>query len=345
MSLAQAIIERDVARLPGRRDEAWRWTDLKGLLREMPPPPPPFGAALPPGPFVGLGEAEVVVVDGTVLGDPGLLIVPAGQRRAVRLRFVSAAGAAHVAQMSIRVGEGAELLLLESHEGPAERYVVDVALDVHVAAGGTLERVVIAADGPEAVRVATASVVLTGSARFAQTLLTDGARRQRLETRLAHPGAGADVRLDGAFVLTGQRHADATSIVTHEGPDGTTGQLTKGVVSDQARGVFQGRIVVAPGSDRTDARMGCHALVLSDRAEFDAKPELEIYADDVACAHGATVGALDEDVLFYVRQRGVPDAEARAMLTGAFVGEVVDRIGDEDVREAARAWAASRLER
>ena len=97
--------------------------------------------------------------------------------------------------------------------------------------------------------------------------------------------------------------------------------------------MFQGRIVVQPGADKTDARMGHHALVLSDRAEVDAKPELEIFADDVACAHGNTVGALDEEAIFYARSRGIPEADARAMLTGAFVGEVVDRIEHDGARE------------
>ena len=101
--------------------------------------------------------------------------------------------------------------------------------------------------------------------------------------------------------------------------------------------------MVAEGADRTDAKMGHHALILSDRAEVDAKPELEIYADDVACAHGNTVGALDEDTLFYARQRGLPEGEARALLTQAFIGEVVDRIGHEGAREVVRAWVAERL--
>ncbi len=125
--------------------------------------------------------------------------------------------------------------------------------------------------------------------------------------------------------------------------DGTTAQLTKGVVRDQARAVFQGRIVVAEGADRTDARMGHHTLILSDRAEVDAKPELEIYADDVACAHGNTVGALDEDALFYAEQRGMPADVATALLTEAFIGEVIDRIEHEGARDVVRAWAAERL--
>jgi Fe-S cluster assembly protein SufD len=115
------------------------------------------------------------------------------------------------------------------------------------------------------------------------------------------------------------------------------------MVNDQARGVFQGRIVVAKGADQTDARMGHHALILSDKAEIDAKPELLIFADDVSCAHGNTIGALDEEAIFYARQRGIPEAEAKAMLTVAFVGEVVERIEHEGARAIAAAWVARKL--
>lgn len=173
-------------------------------------------------------------------------------------------------------------------------------------------------------------------------MLTSGAKRQRFETRVRH-ALGATARLDGVYLLAGERRADLTSEVVHGAPGASTAQLAKGCVRDQARAVFQGRIIVARGADGTDARMGHHALILSDRAEVDAKPELEIYADDVACSHGNTVGALDEEALFYVRQRGVPDAEARALLTEAFVGEVVDRIQHDGARDVARAWVGARL--
>jgi Fe-S cluster assembly protein SufD len=217
-------------------------------------------------------------------------------------------------------------------------------LTITLAAGARLERIVLAGDSESGVSVSRAEFALSAGSVLAQTVLTSGARRQRLETRVHHPGAGAAVRLDGIYLLSGRRHGDITTIVTHEGVDGTTDQLTKGVVDGQARGVFQGRIVVSPGADRTDARMGHHALVLSDRAEVDGKPELEIYADEVACAHGNTVGALDDEAMFYARQRGLPEPVARAMLTGAFLGEVVDRIEHEGARDMARAWLAGRLE-
>lgn len=343
MSLSTAIQTGDLSQLPSRRDEDWRWTDLRGLIRAV-PPPSPEAAVAPGGAFAALGAMdELAVVNGRVEGFPGLIAEGEGERIAA-LRFVSTAeGGGHRARIQIDVRDGASLTLLESYEGQAESYVASAELEISVGAGGRLERIILADDGAEAVSVSIAQVRLAPGAVFEQTVLTTGARRQRIETRIAHPGGGASVRMDGAYLLREQRHADLTSVVTHGGLDGVTSQLTKGVVQDQARGVFQGRIVVERGADRTDARMGHHALILSERAEIDAKPELLIFADDVQCAHGNTVGALDEDAIFYAMQRGIPAERARAMLTAAFVGEVLDRITHEGAREVARAWAERQL--
>ena len=342
MTLSLALEARDLAQLPSRRDEDWRWTDLRGLIRELPLPSPEAEAS-PAGPFEGHGDSELLVVNGRLQGDVGLLILGDGERRVLRLRLVSASpGTAHAVRLSIHLGSGAELTLLETHEGQAEGYLADSHLSVSLSTGARLERIVLADDEAEAISVSTAEVSLAAGAEFCQTILTHGARRQRLETRVEHPGQAAKVRMDGAYLVSGRRHADLTTAVTHGGTDGVTEQLIKGVVADQGRGVFQGRITVSPGADRTDARMGHHALLLSDRAEVNAKPELLIFADDVACAHGATVGALDEDALFYAQQRGMPEAVAKALLTEAFIGEVIDRIEHDGAREIARAWAADR---
>ncbi len=341
MSLARAIETGDLSQLPSRRDEDWRWTDLRGLVRTLPAASPANDAALAPGPFASLAADELLIVNGN---GPVRLEVPAGETRVVAVRFVATPGAgAHAARLAIEVGEGASLTLLESYEGEAADYVTQADLKVLLHANARLERIVIAKDRAEAVSVSEADVNLAAGSDFAQTVLTSGAKRQRLETRVSHPGAGATARLDGLYLLADKRHADITTVVSHAGVDGVTNQLVKGVAADQARGVFQGRIVVAQGADKTDARMGHHALILSDRAEIDAKPELEIWADDVVCAHGNTVGALDEEALFYARQRGIPEPEARAMLTQAFLAEVIDRIEHEGAREVARAWLADQL--
>jgi len=341
MSLASALKTGDLTELPSRRDEDWRWTDLRGLIRALPPVSPKFEGEVGAGPFVA-GET-LTLVNGQGSID---LTVAAGETNVVALRLISAtASTAHAGRARITVGEGARLTLLESHEGLADGYLSEIALDIRLAKDAVVERIVLASDTAEAVSVVDAEVALAAGAKYAQTILTSGARRQRLETRVAHPGAHADLRLDGIYLLDAQRHADLTTQVAHGGVDGTTSQLTKGMVADQARGVFQGRIIVQPGADQTDARMGHHALIMSDKAEVDAKPELLIFADDVSCAHGNTIGALDEQAIFYARQRGIPEQEARAMLTEAFVGEVVERIEHDAARDVARTWVAQRLGR
>lgn len=338
MSLARAIESGELAELPSRRQEDWRWTDLRGLIRSLPPPSTEFADELPPSPFDRLADVAVEIRNGRRISQ-----VHIGAHDQVMLVRIAGRGdGAHAASRTYDVT--GRMVLIELYEGEGA-YLSETDLNLRIAEGGRLERIVLCDEPASAVSVSRADVSLAPGARFAQTVITSGARRQRVETRVAHAGGGAKARLDGVYLLGDQRHADITTVVTHEAVGGVTEQLTKGVVTGQARGVFQGRITVASGADKTDARMGHHALILSDRAEVDAKPELEIFADDVACAHGNTVGALDESALFYAEQRGIPEPDARAMLTEAFVGEVVDRIAHDGAREAVSAWVAERLRR
>jgi Fe-S cluster assembly protein SufD len=341
LSLSSALKTGDLTQLPGKRDEDWRWTDLRGLLRTLPAAAPALDlVGIAPGPFDALADETRIVAGGQAEVS---IDVPAGVGRTVALRVLSRDGGALTGRVSIRVGAKARLRLLESYEGDTSAYVTDTALTLVMEPGAVVERIVLAADGPEGVNVSQAQVTLAADATYGQTVVTTGARRQRIETHVDHPGAMAGLRLDGLYLLADKRHADHTTVVLHQGVDGTTNQLIKGVARDQSRGVFQGRIVVEEGADRTDARMGHHALVLSDHAEVDAKPELLIFADDVQCAHGNTIGALDEDAMFYMRQRGLNEDEARALLIEAFVGAVADRIAFEPARDLVRAWAADGL--
>ena len=359
MSLSTALKTGDLTQLPSRRDEDWRWTDLRGLIREMPPEYIYTGTGVAPVHWVRKEDGtedfyrppfdaprRVSFVNGF---QTGLGVVGQGPLVFDRYDPVVALEVSNVGSdfrlandLLVRVPSGVDGVLLETHSGSG-RHVTSTQIRFELEAGASLERIVVMDEDAEAILEVMADVQLAPGAAFNQTVLTTGSRRQRLETRLAHPGAGASVRLDGAYLLSDQRHADLTTTVTHGGLDGTTSQLTKGVVRDQARGVFQGRIVVERGADHTDARMGHHALILSERAEIDAKPELLIFADDVQCAHGNTIGALDEEAIFYAMQRGIPAEQARAMLTAAFVGEVIDRIGHDGAREIARAWAERQL--
>ena len=335
--LGQAIRSGDVRLLPGRRDEAWRWTDLRGVVRTLPPASGEAQAATE-GPLAAVGVIrEVRVLNGRA--DAAALRL--GDGETVALRFVSSGAGAHACELQVSVAAGASAVLLESYEGEGA-YVAAADLDIRLGEGASLERIVVQADSAEGVSVSTADVHLAARARFAQTVATDGARLQRHETRLVHPGEGAEVRMDAVYVLR-DRHADLTTVVEHRGIDGATSQMAKGVAAGRARAVFQGRIVVAPGADGTDARLRHDALLLNEGAEVNSKPELEIYADDVQCAHGNTVGALDDEQLFYIRSRGIGEAEAKALLMRAFLGEVVERVQHEGARESLAAWLDARL--
>ncbi|WP_309606444.1 SufD family Fe-S cluster assembly protein, partial [Phenylobacterium sp.] len=254
MSLAAALRDRDVAELPSRRDEDWRWTDLRALIRVLPEPSETAKAA-GVGPFDSLTADVRQVVNGR---GAAKIVVADGQSAIIALRFVSHGAGSHVATAEITVGADSRLVLLESYESDGGS-VSQTSLTITLAPGATVERIILARDDAEAVSVSQADVRLSPTATFAQTVVTSGARRQRIETCVAHPGGGAVLRLDGVYLLADKAHADQTCVVTHGGTDGVTDQLTKGVVRDQARGVFQGRIVVRAGADRTDARRGHHA--------------------------------------------------------------------------------------
>jgi len=333
------ITLNDPATWPSRRVEGWKWTDLRRWLREAPEPSGP-ATVTGSGPFGALPGDSLAFANGRPVGAEAFV---ASGDQTLHLRLVSdAENTGHTTSARIAARPGARLLILESHEGRGSAYVAHNRLSIDVPAGAEVRRIVIADEPADALSLTEVEVSVGEGAVYTQTILATGARLQRQETRIVHAGHGATVRADGLYALTGDRHADLTSVVTHAGPDGQTSQLIKGVVRDTARGVFQGKIVVERGADGTDARMGHHALILSDRGEVDAKPELIIYADDVQCAHGNTVGNLDESALFYMQQRGLSADEARALLTRAFLFEVVDRIEHEGAREEVRTWLMGR---
>ena len=217
-------------------------------------------------------------------------------------------------------------------------------MNVTLAEEAVLDRVVVQTDPKDCVRIATTHVTAWANAELIQHALAFGGKLSRLETRMAGMGKAVKATINAAYLLDGQRHCDMTSYIDVACPDGHIRQSVKGVTADKSRGVFQGKFHVRRPAQHTDAEMRHDAIMLSDTSEIRSKPELEIYADDVACAHGNTIGALDESALFYMRQRGIPLAQARALLTEAFLGSVFDTLEDEVMRESLleklRGWLA-----
>lgn len=336
--------------LPHRRMEEWRWSDLRrasdrfadaiipgqdkvSLTSGRAPDDRVALAEAPEAPMPALAGAlaETVLRFRVEKGDPPL-----------SFEVEALAGAGHHV-IEIEVAEGVEARVEERYVGEDGAFA-NVALRFRVEPGARLGRIVRQPASPGAVIVSTASIELARDAALTQTVLAFGAALSRLETHVTHTGRGSRAVLDGAYLLDGSLHADLTTVVSHAGPGSVTEQLTKGAVRDQATGVFQGRIVVERGAQKTDARMGHHALLLTEGAAVNAKPELEIYADDVACAHGNTAGALDPAQIFYLQSRGLPEKQAKALVTEAFIAEAFERVADESVRrtllDEVRAWLA-----
>lgn len=239
----------------------------------------------------------------------------------------------------LRIGAGKSAEFVERLDAPglvprAARFVLE--------AGASLTRVVIQTGG--GVPLSYAHVTVGAGARFKQIVLAEGGKLARMETEVDVVGEAASVELHGVYLCAEGRHADLTSTITHGAGGGQTRQLIKGVARKGGRGVFQGKIVVAPHAQKTDARQYHHGMLLEEGAEIFAKPELMIHADDVQCAHGNTAGGLDERALFYMRARGIPEAEARALLIESFLVEAIPEglpqaINDELVGRI-RAWLA-----
>jgi Fe-S cluster assembly protein SufD len=249
---------------------------------------------------------------------------------------------------SIRIGKAAGATLVESYIGAegAKIYQVHDALVVSIGDDARLDHVRLIEDSREAFNISSALVSLGAHAHFNTFGMTSGSSVSRYQAVIAFAGEGSKVETNGVNLLNGRQHADTTLFLDHAVPNCSSREIFRSVVDDRGHSVFQGRIIVQPKAQKTDAKMMTRALLLSDEAEADNKPELEIFADDVTCGHGATTGALDESLLFYLRARGLSEKEAQALLIQAFVGEAIEQIASDSLRElaisAAQRWLAAR---
>ena len=259
-----------------------------------------------------------------------------------------AAPAAMFTRSLIRVGKHADATLVESYIGAkgAKAYQVHDSLIVAIGDGARLDHVRLIEDSREAFNISSAVVTLGANAHFNTFGMNTGSLVSRYQAVISVAGEGSRVETNGVNLLNGRQHADTTLFLDHAVPNCSSREIFRAVVDDRGHSVFQGRIIVRPRAQKTDARMMTRALLLSDEAEADNKPELEIFADDVTCGHGATTGALDDSLLFYLRARGLSEKEAQALLIQAFVGEAIEQIANEALRElaisAAQRWLAAR---
>lgn len=353
--------------LPHRRVEAFKYSDFAATLRAPLTPAPAYAGPMPVADLPGITpDIHLIIANGVVHEIPQarpdtvriMTDDDAGfgnEVESLPLGLLAAAASEHTITIEVSAGNHVPVIQIDrvqDHEGLAADRVAIILRDgaklhlveriaggfgglatslteIGMQQGAELERQVLQSGSGQGCLAHTTLIHCSGENRVTQTTIAQGDKLARLETHLFHNGPHTEAQMHAAYALDVARHVDITTRVRHEIGDGETLQINKGVVDDTARGVFQGRIEVVRDAQKTDARMRHDALLLSDRAEVNAKPELEIYADDVQCAHGNTVGALDETALFYMRQRGLPEASARALLMRAFLAEALVGLGDD----------------
>ncbi len=296
----------------------------------------------PAGALADLNAA--FMADGAVirLADGAALEAP------VSLVFLSSAAhhASHVRNL-ILIGAGARARVVETYVAASADAAsfTNAVTDIALADGAALTHLRIQDEGARAVHAARAVVAIGAGAEYSGFALAMGAEVSRQETEAVFTAPRGRLRLMGAYLGRGRQLLDHTTRVDHAVPGCETEELFKGVLDDHARGVFQGLIRVSPHAVGTDARQKNQALLLSERAAADTKPELEILADDVKCAHGAAVGDLDEEALFYLMARGVPEDEARGLLIAGFAGDVIERFDTGTLGAYLAGWVALWQER
>jgi len=282
-------------------------------------------------------DDTIGAVNAAFVQDGYFLDIEAGATPAapIELQNVQAGGQSHV-RFPVRVGDGARVTVVERQTGAGAGFVTSVS-NVVVGDGAEL-RWLIVQDQPEGVtHLGQFNAWMGTDARLLVFVMNAGGRLVRQEVRVTTRGEGGEFRLRGINLLAGDTHTDVTMVLDHANVGTVSTEVVRNIVTGRARGVFQGRINVHQRAQKTDARMACNTLLLSDDAEFSTKPELEIFADDVQCGHGATVTEIDRNHLFYLMARGIDEKTARGLLVKAFVAEVIEELDDEPVVESLEA--------
>lgn len=275
----------------------------------------------------------ITVADGVELDTPIIL----------QTVFTQDSAASVYVRNVITIGANARVTIIESFDGPnGIDYQTNAMTHLSVGEGTVADYARLQKEGDQALHLGSLELDIAEGADAGIFALALGASLSRLQGGMLFTGENANLRYAGVTLLKDKQHGDMTFFVDHAVPNCTSRELQKTVLDDVARGVFQGKILVRQPAQKTDGKMMAQSLLLSEGCESDAKPELEIYADDVVCGHGATSGQIDEDLMYYLRARGIGETEARAMLIQAFVGEALETIVHDDLRQIvlndARAW-------
>lgn len=301
----------------------------------------PLAPRLTDGSFDALLTAErgdtVGTINSAFVSDGFVVRIAEGAALAapLELQNVHAGGQAH-GRFVVEAGAGARATVIERQTGGGEALVSSVS-HLELGEGADVTWLVVQEQPEDATHLAQFRATLARDARLTLFVMNAGGRLVRQEVLVTAAGEGSEFRLRGVNLLAGETHCDVTMVLDHDAPSTVSTETLRNVVTGRARGVFQGQIRVDREAQKTDAKMACNTLLLSDDGEFSAKPELEIFADDVACGHGATVTEIDRNHLFYLMARGIDEKTARGLLVKAFLAEVIEELDDEPVVEALEA--------
>ncbi len=260
----------------------------------------------------------------------------------IELTFTAEENAAIFPHIIVIAGAGSKATIVESYGSMAKGFT-NAAIQIFVEDNANLTHYRVQKDSPDAFNVGTTEVSLGSGSRYDATSINLGAALSRHDIDLKFMAEGGEALVDGLYMLNGSQHHDTHSVIDHTVPNCTSHQTYKGVLNDRSRGVFNGKVFVRENAHGTDAQQSNKNLLLSNDARVDTKPQLEIFNDDVKCAHGATVGQLEEEELFYLLTRGLPDTLARNLLTYGFAEEIINKIGIESIKSDLDAAVLNRL--
>lgn len=338
--------------LPTPKLERWKFTNFAGALRKVDLDVTPSMVTLSGGyDFLSTepveyhltNEPTLLMLNAAFVQEAKTISIPAGKRveNPIHLEWEGTEGSLQSDQFHIVVGDNAEATIIEHQRGQGV-YWKNAALTIKIGKNARLRHYRFVDDDMLALETLHTSVDLARDALYEGFTLTIGGLFTCHETHIRLNGENAEAGIFGLSLLRGKQLGDTTIKIEHKAPHCRSNQFFKTVLGDQSHGVFQGKIHVDQIAQKTDGYQLSNNMLLSPLAEMNVKPELEIYADDVKCSHGTTTGQLDESPLFYLRSRGLPEQEARRLLIEAFLGEVVERVTSEDVRnqinEKVRTW-------
>ncbi len=299
------------------------------------------------GALADIDRRPMAALNTAWIEDGLVLVVPRGAAVAGAIEVVFVAyGEVPVVypRLLVALGDMAEAVLIERHLGGIGGGFTNQVAEIVLGDGASFRHYVLHAEPEISTALETVTATVGRDASYRSFALTAGGGLIRREVEVVLHRPGGFTQVDGAYLVDGDRHADTTILIDHQADHCASRQTQKGVIDDDGRAVYQGKILVRPHAQKTDGYQLSQTLLLSPKAEADVKPELEIHADDVKCSHGATVGRLDGDALFFLRARGIPETEARALLIQGFIGGALDEIDQPAVREAfgiaASDWLA-----